>query len=91
MPAQMGFEMRGLLVHFATLWDVADVQSLLAKLQPPTISLAVGAFAASTAAGGAQQALRGALEKCSYLRLVAQDQLPAQGEGMIGGGGIGLG
>lgn len=87
----MCLEVRGLLVHLATLWDVADVQSLLSKLQASAVRLAVGALAAAAAACGAQQALGGALEKSSYLGLVAQNQLSAQREGMVGRGGVSLG
>lgn len=90
MPAQMCLQVRGLLVHLATLWDVADVESLLSELQPSTVRLAVWAFAPSTSACGAQQTFRGALEESGYLRLVTQHQLPAQGEGMVRRGGVGL-
>ena len=91
VPAQVRLQVRGLLVHLAALRDVADVQSLLAELQPPAVRLAVGAFAASAAARGAQQPLGGALEERGDLRLVAQHQLSAQGEGVVGRGGVGLG
>lgn len=91
MPAQMSLQVWGLLVNFATLWDVADVQSLLSELQPSAICLAVGAFAAAAAASGAQQTFGGALEKSSYLGLMPQNQLSAQGEGVVRRGSVGLG
>lgn len=87
----MCLQVRRLLIDFSTFWDVTDVQSLLSKLHGATAGLAVGAFAAPAAARGAQQAFGGTLEEGSYLRLVAQNQLSAQREGVIGGGGIGLG
>lgn len=91
VPAQVRLQVRGLLVHFAALGDVTDVKPLFPKLQPPTVRLAVGALAAATAASGAQQTLGGALEKGGDLRLVTQNQLSAQGEGMTGRGGVALG
>lgn len=91
VPAQVRLQVRGLLVHLATLRYVADVQSLLAKLQPAAVRLAVGAFAASAAPRGAQQPLGGALEQRRYLGLVAQHQLSSQGERVVGRSGVGLG
>lgn len=90
VPAQMCLQVRRLLVHFAALRDVADVQSLFPKLQPPAVGLAVGTLAAAAAARGAQQTLGGALQESGDLRLVTQHQLSAQGEGMAGGSGVGL-
>ena len=90
MPAQMGLQVGGLLVHLATLWDVADVQPLLPELQAAPVGLAVGALAAPAAPRGAQQALGRALQQGGDLRLVAQHQLAAQGEGVVGGGAVGL-
>lgn len=73
VPPQMCLQVRSLLVHFAALWDVADVQSLLSEFQPPAVGLAVGALAAATAASGAKQTLGRALKKSGYLRLVPQN------------------
>lgn len=70
VPAQMRLQVRRLLVHFAALWDVTDVQSLFPELQPAAVGLAVGTFAAAAAACGAQQTLGGALQESSDLRLV---------------------
>lgn len=90
VPAQVRLQVGSLLVHFAALRDVADVQSLLAELQPPAVRLAVRTFASPAAPRGAQQTLGGALEESGYLRLVTQNQLPAQGEGMVGWSAVGL-
>lgn len=70
VPAQVRLQVRRLLIHFAALRDVTDVQSLFAKLQPPTVGLAVGTLAAAAAARGAQQTLGGSLQKSSDLGLV---------------------
>lgn len=78
MPAQVRLQVRGLLVHFPALGDVADVKSLLAELQPSAVGLAVGALAAAAAACGAQQTFGGALEQGGDLGLVAQNELPSQ-------------
>lgn len=78
VPAQMRLQVGGLLVHFPTLGDVADVKSLLSELQPSAVRLAVGALAAAAAARGAQQTFGGALEQSSDLGLVAQNKLPSQ-------------
>lgn len=89
MPAQMGLQVGGLLVHLATLGQVADVEPPLAwflsvSWSPcaPRGGLAVGALAAPAAACGAQQALGGALEEGCNLRLVPQHQLSVQGKGV---------
>lgn len=94
MPAQVRLEVRRLLVHFAALGNVADVQSLLSKLQAAAAAaagLAVGALAAPAAARGAEQTLGGPLEESGDLRLVAQHELSAKGKGMVGGCAVGLG
>lgn len=91
VPAQVRLQVRGLLVHFPALGDVADVKSLLSELQPAAVGLAVGALAAAAAARGAEQAFGGALQQGSDLGLVAQNQLPSQREGVVGRGAVGLG
>lgn len=91
VPAQMRLQVRGLLVHFPAVGNVADVKSLLSELQAAAIRLAVGTLAAAAAACGAQQTLGSALEESSNLGLVAQNKLPSQGEGVVGRGGVGLG
>jgi len=85
VPAQVSLQVRRLLVHLGALGDVTDVQPLLPELQAAA-GLAVGALAAAAAARGAQQRLGRSLQQGGDLRLVAQDQLAAQGEGVAGGG-----